>query len=52
MDPNLEKYSEMRTTDKVIQKNKKQNKTKQIKNPKSDIRLQNGGQKPKFKLVT
>ena len=39
--------AEMRTTNKVIQKN--QNKAK---NRKSDKRLQNGGQQPKFKLAT
>ena len=36
----------MRATDKVIQKKKKKNTAKKKKNRKSDIQLQNGGQKP------
>ena len=50
MDPNSEKYfpnefgGEIRATDKVIQKNHNTAK----KNRKSDIQLQNGGQKNQF----
>ena len=54
MDPNSEKYfpnefgGEIRATDKVIQKNHNTAK----KNRKSDIQLQNGGQKTNFYLMT
>ena len=40
---------EMRATDKVIQKNQN---TAKKKNRKSDIQLQNGGQKTNFYLAT
>ena len=41
----------MRATDKVIQKNQNTAKKKK-KNQKTDIQLQNGGQKANFHLTT